>query len=72
MDTGIADVLLEDTTAATRGNWVQTSDVAAGRADMTNAAAPGLILSHFQEIGHCIETKTGGTNVLAKAVVHFN
>jgi len=68
---GIAEVLLKDTTASTRGYWVMTSD-AAGRADATNAAPPGFVASHFQEIGHCIESKTAGTDVLAKIVMHFN
>jgi hypothetical protein len=68
---GIAEVLLKDTTASTRGNWVETSDTA-GRADATNAAPPGIDPSHFQEIGHAIESKSGGTDVLAKIVMHFN
>lgn len=68
---GIADVLLKDTTAATRNYWAATSDTG-GRADCTNAASPGLILTHFQEIGHCLESKSSGTDVLAKVLLHFN
>jgi len=72
---GIAEVLLKDTTAATRGYWVMTSDTA-GRADATLAAPPGGGISeldqHMREIGHCIESKTAGTDVLAKIVMHFN
>jgi len=72
---GVAQVLLKDTTASTRGNWVKCSDTA-GRADATNAAPPGGGISeldeHMREIGHALETKTGGTNVLAKIVMHFN
>jgi hypothetical protein len=67
----VCQVLLKDSTSATRGYWVGTSDTA-GRADATNSSAPGLILTHFQEIGHCLETKTGGTNVLARIMLHFN
>lgn len=68
---GIADVLLKDSTAATRGYWVSTADVA-GRADATNASPPGVVLSHFREIGHCIESKGAGSDVLARCVLHFN
>ncbi len=72
---GIAEVLLKDTTASTHGYWVKTSDTA-GRADATIAAPPGGGISeldeHMQEIGHCLETQTGGTDVLAKIVMHFN
>jgi hypothetical protein len=68
---GVAQVLLKDATAATSSYWAATSDTA-GRADCTNANAPGVILTHFQEIGHCIETKIAGTDVLARVVLHFN
>lgn len=68
---GVAEVLLKDSTASTHGYWAATADVA-GRADCTSANPPGVVAAHFQEIGHCIETKTGGTNVKAKIVLHFN
>ncbi len=72
---GIAEVLLKDATASTRGYWVQASDTG-GRADATNAAPPGggvtEIDRHFTEVGHCIEFKNAGTNVLCKVVMHFN
>lgn len=72
---GVAEVLLKDSTSATRGYWVKTSDVA-GRADATNASPPGGGIpqhdEHFQEIGHCLETVSAGTDVLAKILVHFN
>ncbi len=67
---GRAQVLLKDTTAATRGNWVATSD-AAGRADATVAAPPG-VPAHFQEIGHAIENVGAGVDQLAWIVMHFN
>jgi hypothetical protein len=72
---GIAQVLLKDTTASTRGNWIKTSDTA-GRADATLAAPPGggvtQLDEHMQEVGHCMESKGSGTDVLARAVLHFN
>lgn len=73
---GIAEVLIEDGTAATRSYWAKVSDTVAGRADITNPAPAGGAIAaledHFTEIGHCLETKGSGTDVLAKIVMHFN
>lgn len=76
---GIAYVAMENNTAATHGNWVQTSDAEAGYADSTNAGPPlggvAQLDTHMQEIGHCIETVAAGgvgTHILAKCVLHFN
>jgi len=73
---GVAEVLLEDGTAATRDYWVRTSETDAGRADATNAAPPGgtvaAIEEHLAEIGHCLETVSSGTDVLCKILMHFN
>lgn len=72
---GIAQVLLKDGTASTRGYWVNASDVA-GRANATLVVPPGGGIPeldiHMGEIGHCIESKAADTDVLAKIVVHFN
>ena len=65
---GSALVLLKDTTAATRGYWAQTSNVA-GRADITNAAP--VPATHWQEIGHGAESVAAGTDVLAEVNLHF-
>lgn len=73
---GIAQVLLEDTTAATRGNWVKTGETDAGRADATLGGPPAggvaQLDDHTQEIGHVLESKGAGTDVLCKIMVHFN
>jgi hypothetical protein len=72
---GPAEILLENTTAATVGNWVKTSDNAAGRCDATTAegSIPGLTFAeHFREIGHCLQTISSGTDVLALVNTHFN
>jgi hypothetical protein len=68
---GRCQVLLKDTTAATRHNWVKSSDVA-GRADMTTATPPGGDVSHWQEGGHCIASVGAGVDVLAWATIHHN
>ena len=71
---GTAEALLEDGTASTAGNWVRASDVD-GRADASLSAPPGnfntATVEHFKEIGHCLETKAAGTNVLAKINIHL-
>lgn len=76
---GKAYVAMEDNTAATRGNWVQTSGVEAGYANATLAAPPGggvvQLDQHMQEIGHCGETVAAagaGTHILALCNLHFN
>lgn len=73
---GIAEVLLADSTASTRGYWVICS-ATDGRADATQPTPqPNNTLNehttHFKEIGHCIQTVTAGTNKLAKCIIHFN
>lgn len=69
---GIADVALDDNVEAVRGDWISTG-VLAGYAATANspAAAP----THFEEIGHCIESVDAGgegTHILARCVLHFN
>jgi len=71
---GIAEVLLKDGTAATRGYWAKCADTD-GRALVTTPPTGIGALStseHFMEIGHCLTSKDAGTNVLAKIVLHFN
>jgi hypothetical protein len=73
---GIADVLLADGTAATRGYWAKQSDTVGGRADITNQFPPGGTITalddHGSEIGHCIQSVTAGTTQTARCVLHFN
>lgn len=69
---GRAKVLLEDNTGSTAGYWAGTGDSGYAQAA---AGPPGVVIGHFQEIGHFIETvsATGaGTHVLAEIMMHFN
>jgi hypothetical protein len=69
---GRAQVLLKDGTASTREYWAKLSDTA-GRADITGAVpSPPTGAEHFKEIGHCLESQSSGTDVLAYIIVHFN
>ena len=67
---GIAEVLLVDGVASTRSYIGYSSSTVAGRID-TSASVPAALL-HFREIGHTLESKTGGTNILCKCIIHFN
>jgi hypothetical protein len=73
---GRAQVLLEDGTATSRGYWAKVSETANGRVDATLAAPSGgtiaQINEHFHEVGHTLEAKTAGTNVLCWIIMHFN
>ena len=73
---GKADVLIQDGQIATIGYWVRGSITQAGRADITNADPPGGGIPqadiHFRELGHCLQTKSSGTDVLARCNLHFN
>ena len=69
---GIADVAHDDNVAAVRGDWISTG-VLAGYA--ATATSPAVAPTHFEEIGHCIETVAAGgagTHILARCVLHFN
>lgn len=73
---GRCQVLLEDGTASTAGYWAQTSNVTTGRANITTASPPGggipELDAHMEEIGHCTDSQTAGTDVLAFITLHFN
>lgn len=68
---GIVEVLLNDNTGTSVGNWAQTG--AAGYCDGAQAAP--VPATHWQEIGHIIEAATAGgagTHQLIKIIMHFN
>ena len=66
---GVAEVLLKDGVAGTRG-YICYCSATAGRMDQASTVPADAV--HFREIGHCIEAKSSGTDVLAKIVMHFN
>ena len=67
---GKAQVLLVNSVATTRSYVAYSSATVAGRID-TAASAPAAT-QHFREIGHTLESKTAGTNVLVLCILHFN
>jgi hypothetical protein len=71
---GIAEVLMKDGVAPIRGDWCKCADTD-GRAEATvpPVGIGALTVSeHFKEVGHCLESKAAGTDVLAKVLLHFN
>lgn len=70
---GKAHVLYKDGTASTCGN-LAIADAVDGRASDIANLGGGLPAAdtHFKEIGHVLETKGGGTNVLVYVNLHFN
>jgi len=68
----VAQVLFKDSTAAVRGYVALAADTD-GRA--TNVEVPSsnpVVAEHFKEIGHVLESKEGGTDVLVLCHLHFN
>jgi hypothetical protein len=69
----ICQVLFENGIGITRGNIAICSDVD-GRADNVSNPGTGLpgVDIHFKEIGHVMESKDSGTDVMALVMIHFN
>jgi len=65
---GKAEVLLKNGEPSNLGYWAAVSDTA-GR--MYQEATPNPS-EHNREIGHSLETKSSGTNVLSLIQMHFN
>lgn len=65
---GKAEVLLKNTLASTRGYWCGVSDVTGRMYQMSLVPAA----EHNREIGHSLESKTAGTNVLSLVQIHTN
>lgn len=69
---GIGEALFENGNAPVRGNWVKAA-VTDGRvnAAVTPAGISAVAASeHFREVGHCLESKSSGTDVRALVVIH--
>lgn len=66
---GAGQVLMKNTIGTTVGDVLWCSDTA-GRADA--AATIPASTFHFRELGHALETVTGGTDKLVWTVLHFN
>lgn len=70
--TGVAEALFTDGNQPQRGYWVKAS-ATDGRVEA--AVAPSGVSAiaaaeHFKEVGHCMQTKDAGTDVVALIIVH--
>ena len=69
---GIAEVLFKDGESSTR-EWVVLAADTDGRAlNIDVPTVNPVVADHFKEIGHVLESKVAGTNILVKCVIHFN
>jgi hypothetical protein len=68
---GIAEILVVNAVATTRAYVALTSTTVAGRIDIVSPTTINSV-EHFREVGHTLESKAAGTNVLVKCVIHFN
>lgn len=66
---GKAYVLLKDGLSSSLGYWCGVSDTA-GR--MFQAVDAPSTVEHSREVGHSLQSVSGGTNVLSLVQVHFN
>ena len=66
---GKAQVLLKNGESASNGYWCGVSDIA-GR--MYQGSSAPSTTEHNRELGHSLEVKTSGTNVLSLMQIHFN
>lgn len=66
----ICEALMENADATTRGNWMRASSAAAGRAFSDTVPTPPTSDTHFQEIGHALESNAGGTDQLVLIWFH--
>ena len=68
----VCQMLVKDSTAITRG-YVAISADTDGRMDNIDLSTIGgnpAITTHFKEVGHVLESKSAGTNVLV--LIHFH
>ncbi len=70
---GAVDVLFKDGVAPVRGSILLAADTD-GRGDQTANPGGGLpgVDVHFKECGHVMESKSAGTSVLSRCMIHFN
>lgn len=69
---GYADILFKDSTVVTRGYLAIAADTDGRAVTIAIPSSNPTVGEHFKEIGHCLESKIAGTNVLARCVIHFN
>ena len=72
MPGSICQVLFKNSTASTRGNVALAADTDGRAIDVAVPSSNPVVAEHFKEIGHVLETKSSGTNVLVLVATHYN
>ena len=68
----VAQVLFKDSEAATRAYVALAADTDGRALCVAVPTSNPVVAEHFKEIGHVLETKDGGTDVLVLCHLHFN
>jgi len=68
----IAQVLWKDSESATREYVALAADTDGRAYNVAVPTANPVVAEHFKEIGHVMESKTAGTDVLVLCHLHFN
>ena len=70
---GVAQALLENGTAGTRGYWCKAAPTNGRIVTTTPPSGLGALTTaeHFKEVGHCIESVSAGTDKLVYLLLHF-
>lgn len=69
---GIAEVLWKDGETSTREYVALAADTDGRALNVAVPSANPVVAEHFKEIGHVLESKGAGTDVLVKCMIHFN
>jgi hypothetical protein len=68
----VAEVLFKNGEAATRGHVALSADTDGRARGIAVPSSNPVVAEHFKEIGHVLESKNAGTNILVKCILHFN
>lgn len=69
---GVAKVLFKNGVAPVRGNVALSADTDGRATYIAVPSANPIQAEHFKEIGHVMESKQAGTNIIANVLIHFN
>ena len=69
---GKCQVLWKDSQSSTRGYVALAADTDGRAYNVDVPSSNPVVAEHFKEIGHVLESKSSGTDVLVLCVIHFN
>jgi len=68
----VAEMLVEDSTAVSRGDLLMAGDTTSGRIMPASAIPPPTTAEHFREVGHALTGCTAGTDNTVMGIIHWN